>query len=1064
MKNNFIKFWLAAIFMLAAMFSFAGPNNLVITTSDRVVTFCVGSHESIKVFVTDTAQENPITNFTYQWYHSPDCSATTADCWTEIEGATGSVLTFDSVAEADTGYYYSKVFFGVGSMRRSTVIEVRVVAGLPTIVGVAAVGEVCEGEQVEMTADVENCQVRRWYFGEEEVAVGSTYRIASATPADAGEYTFVAENVCGEVTNPFNFAVNELPRIVSQPRPAGICAGDDLHFCVRATGTDLHYQWYHDGAPYPAVNGSDTNDTLTIAQAEHDSAFYSVPFYVQVSNACATVTSLNVGTVVSEMPRVVGNPLPATVCAGTPVSLSADATTNYPIDTITYQWYLDGLPVEGGVTNIITFDMDSAHMGDYYCEFTNGCGTVRSNGAQVMVLMPPTVETQPVDVDVCEGQSAELYAKITGMEPMQYTWLNSNGEGLDFTDITTQHTTGVHSSTLVANPASEVHERYYFCYATNDCGSVRTDTVFVHVIQTIDVYPDMPEIFSVCSGVDTTITIADRIYQGADHLDEDDFESEGITFAWHRQGETEIISTEPNLHFSNLQDDDAGRYVCDITNSCGTNDEVQILLNVILSPTILVQPEDLEVCTGGTITLSLTASGEEVRYAWYRDDEGTEYVSTNNPYTIPADTTFGGNYWCVVSGHVGCPIAYSDTITVNVGTTPEITWGPYPAVVSMCEGEEYDLEMTSAGDAVHYQWYNNGNAIPDQTSNNLHIDHVTRANSGQFYCIVSNACAEIRSDLAQLTVNNAPDMTLGPDLNPCRGETVVLAPQGQEEYGHYSWNYGTYGYQPTCTVTLSGTYILEVSDSAHGNCVARDTVFVTFHDYFDFSNANFDTTPIVTCGEFVLDAGAGAVEYLWSTTDMTSSIPVGMNGYYMVTVDGDGYGCTASAGVSVTVGEEIVINLGDDISAAVDSEVEISVPAIFDEYMWNTGFRGPKLTISGEDYGIGSHTFWVRVTTGECYASDTIVVNFIESGVNEYSIPAASIYPNPAGDYVNIVSANGEMSDIQIYDITGKLVKDIKLNDETVTLDVAGMVDATYFVRIIYKDGNMGVSKLIINR
>ena len=1059
---------MAAIFMLTASFSFAGPNNLVITTSDRVAAFCVGSQRSIKVFVTDTAQENPITSFTYQWYYSPDCSATTADCWTAVEGATESALTFDSVVEANAGYYYSKIFFGVGSMRRSTAIEVRVVSGLPTIVGVAAVGEVCEGEHVDMTAEVENYNVRRWYFGEEEVAVGSTYSIASATPADAGEYTFMAGNECGEVTNSFVFAVNELPRIVTQPRPAGICAGEDLHFCVRATGTDLQYQWYHDGAPYPAVNGTDTNDTLIIAQAEHDTAFYSVPFFVQVFNGCDTVTSLNVRTVVSEMPRVVGNPLPETVCAGVEVSLSADATTNYPIDTITYQWFLDGVPVENGITNIISFAMDSAHMGEYYCEFTNGCGTVRSNSAQVIVKMPPTVETQPVDVSVCEGQAAELYAKITGIEPMQYTWLNSNGEDLDFTDITTQHTTGVHTSTLVANPASEAHERYYYCYATNECGSVRTDTVFMHVIQEIRVYPAMPDNFSACSGVDTTISIADRIYQGADLLDEDDFEAEGITFAWHRQDDDEIVSTEPYLRFGDLQDDDAGRYICEVTNACGTNDAVQIMVRVMISPTILVQPDDLDVCEGGSsLTLTLEATGDDITYSWYMDDQPVGQIGSSNPtYTAPTVATeYGGNYWCIVRSSTNCPSAYSDTVTVTVGTLPRITAQPTPAVMSICEGAEYSLSMTAGGDGVHLQWYNNGIPLEGQTSSDLHIDHVTRSNSGQFYCIASNACAEERTELAQLTVNNAPDMTLGPDLNPCRGETVVLGPQGDEEYGHYSWNYGTYGYQPTLTVTLSGTYILEVSDSAHGNCVARDTVFVTFHDYFDFSNANFDTTPIVTCGEFVLDAGAGAAEYMWSTTDMTSSIPVGMNGYYMVTVDGDGYGCTTSAGVSVTVGEEIVINLGDDFSAPVDSEVEISVPAVFDEYIWNTGFTGPKLTISGEDYGIGSHTFWVRVATGECYASDTIVINFIEGGyVNDMSMPVASIYPNPASDFVNIVSANGEMSVIQIYDITGKLVKDIKLNDEAVTLDVAGMVDATYFVRIMYKDGNMGISKLIINR
>lgn len=1062
MKNNFIKFWVAAIFMLTATFSFAGPLNLVITTSGRASTFCVGADETIKVYVTDTTGE--ITNFRYQWYYSSVSLTQNVDGWTEITGAEQSTLPFNGVVQSNAGYYYCKIFFGMtfSNTRVSPVIEVNVVNGLPNILGIAAVAGVCEGDTVNMVADVANYQIQDWYFDGERIAQGSSCTIYGATPANAGEYTFVAQNVCGEVENSFMFAVTELPRIVSQPRSAGICAGDDLHFGVRATGSDLQYQWYYDGAPYPSVNGTDTHDTLIITQAQFDSELYSNSrFCVQVSNACATVTSINVGTLVSEMPSVVGNPLPETVCAGTPVTLSADATTNYPIDTITYQWYLEGEPVEGGNTNIITFAMDSAHMGEYYCEFTNGCGTVRSNGAQVIVKMPPTVESQPVDVSVCEGEAAQLYAKITGVEPIQYTWLNSNGEGLDFTDITTENTTGIHTSTLMANPASASHERYYFCYATNECGSVRTDTVYMHITQEIVVYPNLPENYSLCSNVDTTISIADRVYQGSTLLDADDFEVEGITFAWHRQGESDIISSEPYLRFADLQDDDAGRYVCDVTNPCGTNSAVQILISVIVSPTILEQPQDLDVCApSGSLTLSLTAEGNDLSYAWYRNGE---FVSTNNPYNAPAvDTAFGGTYWCIVRSGYGCQSAYSDTVTVTVGTTPEITWQPTPASMALCEGEEYGLRMRATGDGVHYQWYNNGVEIPGQTTDSLHIAHVTRSNDGVFYCIASNACAEARTNMAMLTVNNAPDMTLGPDRNPCRGETIVLAPQGQEEYGHYSWNYGTYGYQPTLTVSLAGNYILEVSDSAHGNCVARDTVVVVYHDYFDIA---FDTTPIVTCGEFNLDAGVGAAEYLWSTTDITHSITVGMNGYYMVTVDGDGYGCTTSAGVNITIGDEIVIDLGDDFSASVDSIVEIGVPAIFESYTWNTGFTGPRLTVDGSTYGVGSHTFWVLVTTGGCEARDTININFLEGGyVDETSMPVASIYPNPASDYVNIVSANGEMSAVQVYDITGKLIQDIKLNDEVITLNVAAMVDATYFVRIIYKDGNTGVSKLIINR
>ena len=1073
MIGKFIKLLMVAVLLFTATIAVAGSADVLLTVSERTLSLCAGESHSLKVYAVDTTGE--ITNFRYQWYYNQNLVGVYEPGWVEITDSNRSIITLRNVTAStslgNAGYYYCRVFCTDADdvdFRNSEKISVEVLTAAPTIGGVTAPSYVCEGTPLTMTAfGVDGASQRGWYYGDVIVSHGTSYTINSALPGNAGEYKFVASNACGSVVHgPYQIGVVELPRIVTQPRSAGICAGDSLRFIVGATGDSLHYQWYYDGSVYPAVNHTDTTYMLTIAQAEHDPELYSNTFNVQVSNVCATVTSHNVGTVVSEMPRIVGNPEPTTVCAGIEVTLYADATTSYPDDPITYQWYLNGAPVENSDTNAITFAMDSAYMGEYYCEFTNGCGTVRGNTAQVNVKMPATVESQPESTYACEGEAVQLYAKITGVEPISYTWKNSNGEGLDFTDITTPGTTGVHTSTLVADPVSESHERYYYCVATNECGSVYTDTVYITVTQHITIYPPAPMTFSACSGIDTAIRLDTSIYLGSTRLDADEFEDEGINFAWHKEGDLVIISTEPTLHFANLQDDETGRYVCDITNSCGTVSTNSILVSVMSSPVITVQPHDLDVCRGmGNISISLTAEGDGLRYVWYRNGE---YIGNNNPtYNAPGVAPeYGGTYYCKVESEIGCPTVYSDTILVTVGTPPSISWQPTPAVMALCEGSEYGLRMRADGDGIHYQWYNNGTALEGQTTDSLHISAVTRENNGIFYCIASNACDDVRTENATLTVNAAPDMTLGPDLHPCQGQSIILAPHGfngeEVEYGHYSWNHGTFGYQPTLTVSLGGTYILEVSDSAHGSCVARDTVVVTFHNYFDIA---FDTTSIVTCGEFVLDAGAGAAEYMWSTTDQTNSITVAMNGYYMVTVDGDGYGCTSSAAVNVVIGEAIVIDLGDDITISEDSIVEIGVPPVFESYVWNTGYTGPRLTVSGEEYGVGPHTFWVQVSNGGCFAKDTIVINFLESGfVAEESMPVLSIYPNPASDFVNIVSENGEMSAVQVYDMTGRLVVDMKVADEMLSLNVASLVDSTYFVKVIYRDGKVSVGKLIINR
>ncbi len=1063
--RKFIQLLTAMMFVLTfANNAMAGVTNIVVETYERSLELCVGEVANLKVIASDTVGE--ITDFQYQWYYSATDIALSASGWTEISGATAYVFQLTNVLAETTignsGFYHCKVSYGLNyaNSKKSGKIEVTVDSDLPSIGNVDAPTNICEGTALNISIEsVTNADNKAWYRNDEFVGRGNAYNVSSASHTDGGVYVFVATNACGETSSPeYIVEVTELPQILVQPRPAALCGGDDLSFNVNASGDNLSYQWYYNGTEYNATNGSDTNDTLLIEGVQNDDTFLPA-FSVQVSNLCATVTSNTVGTIISAEPDVVGHPLSNNVCSGTIVELSADATTSYPTDTITYTWYLNGNPMSEYTTNRISFEMDSAHMGEWRCAFTNGCGTVYSELARVTVMESPFVENQPIDVSVCAGDPFQLNTKIVGYMPITYTWFNDNGEGLQYTDVTLSGVDGVHTSILSANVANASHQHFYYCHATNQCGVVITDTVYVTINEQITIYRPDPNShnFSACSGTDVEISLAENIYEGSTHLQADEFED--ITFAWYKEGSTEIISDTHELVLANISDDEVGYYRCDVTNACGTETSDRFIVSVIESPVILVQPQDIDVCTGGDFSISLEADGDGLSYVWYRDGE---MVGTNsNTYTNAAIEEYGGNYHCVISSDHDCQSVTSETITVTVSTSPAVISQPTPATMYLCEGESYELTMIAEGDGVNYQWYNNDAQLPGQTSNILHIESLALENDGIFLCKVYNACGEVFSEQANLTVNSAPEMTLGPNLDLCRGESVVLRPQSGD-FNHYSWNFGTYGYTDSIFVNLSGTYILEVTDSAHGNCVARDTVVVSFHEYFDIT---LDTTPIVTCGEIVLDAGAGAAEYMWSTTETTSSITVGQSGNYMVTVDGEGYGCTTSVAVNVTIGDEIVINLGDDIVASEDSLVEIGVPAVFEAYRWNTGYTGPKLTIDGAEYGIGAHTFWLEVSAGACYAKDTIVITFIEGDFIEYvEMPTLNIYPNPASDFVNIASSNGEMAEIEVYDLTGRLVYIEKPETEYTTINIANLVDATYFVRIVYADGKASVGKLVIQK
>ena len=61
-----------------------------------------------------------------------------------------------------------------------------------------------------------------------------------------------------------------------------------------------------------------------------------------------------------------------------------------------------------------------------------------------------------------------------------------------------------------------------------------------------------------------------------------------------------------------------------------------------------------------------------------------------------------------------------------------------------------------------------------------------------------------------------------------------------------------------------------------------------------------------------------------------------------------------------------------------------------------------------------------------------------------------AIYPNPVGNQLNISGNLGKVKSLQIYDMTGKLMKDISntLNSEHKSIDVSQLIPNTYILRI----------------
>jgi hypothetical protein len=118
-----------------------------------------------------------------------------------------------------------------------------------------------------------------------------------------------------------------------------------------------------------------------------------------------------------------------------------------------------------------------------------------------------------------------------------------------------------------------------------------------------------------------------------------------------------------------------------LTNAAGCDSTATLLLTINTSPSITGQPADQNLCSGGTISLSVTASGT---YQWKK---GTNTISgaTSSSFSIPgATSTDAGTYTCVVTG-IGANTcsSTSNIATVTVSPVPTINAGPDQSLCSM---------------------------------------------------------------------------------------------------------------------------------------------------------------------------------------------------------------------------------------------------------------------------------------------------------------------------------------------------------------------------------------------
>ncbi|MFN8289736.1 MAG: zinc-dependent metalloprotease family protein [Chitinophagaceae bacterium] len=349
-------------------------------------------------------------------------------------------------------------------------------------------------------------------------ATSTSYTIASAQPADAGQYRCVVSSLCGSTnSNAATLTVNTPPAITTQPADITLCAGANNTFTVAATGASLTYQWQSAtscAGPWSNIGGA-TNSSLTVT------AGTTTSYRCVVTGTCTPAATSNCATLtVVTAVSVTTQPTNQTVCAGSNTSFTANGSGSGVI----FQWQLstdggttwnnisNGGVYGGATTGTLTITGATVSMNNYQyrCSMTNASCTTPgiSNAAVLTVNTLPSISAQPANATICVG-SGNTFSVTAAGTGVTYQWQLSTDGGATFNNIAGATT----STYAVTNATIGMNNYRYHCVVSGTClpQLISNDAILTVIAPvTISTQPANAEL---CSGSNTSFTVAGNSVQ-----------------------------------------------------------------------------------------------------------------------------------------------------------------------------------------------------------------------------------------------------------------------------------------------------------------------------------------------------------------------------------------------------------------------------------------------------------------------------------------------------------------------------------------------------------------------
>lgn len=215
------------------------------------------------------------------------------------------------------------------------------------------------------------------------------------------------------------------------------------------------------------------------------------------------------------------------------------------------------------------------------------------------------------------------------------------------------------------------------------------------------------------------------------------------------------------------------------------------------------------ICDSGVLTLYATSNAGTIN--WYDAAVGGNLLGTGNTYTTPTINTSATYY-----ADAGCETNRKSVI-VTVNTTPDVPTVFSP--VSRCGSGTVTLQATSNIGIIN--WFTNsvgGTSV--YTGNNFIIPTIS-TNTIYYAEASNNDCINSTRTPVNIVVYTPPVVT-DEEVVLCETQTVLL--DAKITGATYKWSTGET--TQTISISIPGTYTVEVTSPAPENCTSTKTITV----------------------------------------------------------------------------------------------------------------------------------------------------------------------------------------------------------------------------------------------